>query len=158
MRNYDGKEYRYKSSDFLKSKGVKILSNYLKFQPCKKGLYYDISLYEGGTGVHDKVSARFVAEPSSWENIRKYFVLQTPEQAAKHLEWAEDFDWLVDREEQSESPISAASTFIKSQKKDFQTVVDEGTAIYFIEWSDVNSWSVFWGNEECINFLSFDQG
>lgn len=158
MRKYDGKEYRYKSSDFLKGKGVKILSNYLQFQPSKKGLFYDISLYAGGTGVYDTISAKFMVEPGGWEKVRKYFVLQTPEQAANHPEWAEDFDWLVGREEKSEPPFSAASMFIKSQKKSFQSAVGEDTMIYFIEWSDVNSWSVFWGNEESINFLSFDQG
>lgn len=158
MQNYNGKEFRYKSTDFLKGKGIKILSNHLGFQPCKQGLVYDICLYAGGSGVHDEVSAKMVVEPDKWEHIRKQFVVYTPEQAASHAEWAEDFYWLVDRKDESKSPFLAALSFIESQKKDFQSSVDKDTRIYFIEWSNVNSWSVFWGNDEIMNFLSFDQG
>ncbi len=158
MRNYDGKEYRYKSSDLLKKKGYIVLSDHLGFKPNKSGLDYDIKLYAGGTGVFDKLAASFKADEGIWNNLKERFELLNPIQAAESEFWSDDFNWLIDRETQAESPMSLAIEFINTNKLPFQIASTIDSSIYFVVWSDVNDWTVFWGNKERANFLSLNQG
>lgn len=158
MRKYDGKEYRYRSSDFLKKKGIAALSSHLKFAPPKNGLIYDITLYAGGTGIYDKLAAVFAESNEILDLIKEKHEILVPLDAAQHDAWSDDFNWLVEREETSESPFECSVKFIASKMLPFQKTPDSESFIYFVEWSDVNDWTVFWGKDGQINFLSFSQG
>ncbi|PML75750.1 hypothetical protein [Enterovibrio norvegicus] len=158
MRNYDGKEYRYRSSDFLKKKGLAALSSHLKFEPIKKGLVYDITLYAGGTGIYDKLAASFPGNSEILDLIKEKHEVLMPLEASHHEEWSDDFNWLIEREESAESPVECSINFIASKMLPFQQVLDNNCFIYFVEWSDVNDWTLFWVKDDQINFISFSQG
>jgi len=158
MRNYDGKEYRYRSSDLLKKKGLDALSSHLKFEPPKKGLIYDLTLYAGGTGVYDKLAASFPGNGEILGLIKEKHDVLIPLEASQHKAWSDDFNWLIEREEPTESPVECAIHFIVSKMLPFQQAPDKDGFIYFVEWSDVNNWTLFWGKDGQINFLSFSQG
>ncbi len=158
MRNYDGKEYRYKSSDFFKRKGIAVLASHLKFNPPSKDLVYDMSLYAGGIGVYDKLAARFSGNSDTWNIIKEKHHVLSPTESSKHETWSDDFNWLIERENSNESVVNCSRTFIENKMFPFQQKPSEDSLIYFVEWSDVNDWALFWGADGQVNYLSFSQG
>jgi len=151
---------RYRDSDFLQYTGINLLSSRLGFRPNNVGLTYDISTDASEVGDIFSFSAKFNAQKSSWKDIQQRNDFCIPTEATANEEWSEDFKWLVDDDAcdtYKNTTISSSVLsvhFINSCKQDFQIVANETHFIYFEEFSDVNYWSVFWGDNDIVNFLA----
>lgn len=158
MRKYDGKEHCYKDVDEDREKSLNIISNLIGFKPILKGLKYNLNFYAGGIGVLDKLGLTCLVSHEQWTYVKSKNKLFTPKEASEHEFWGEDFLWLIDNEENESGIINNSINFINSNKLKFQEKPNNYFFIYFVEWSDVNDWTVFWGKDSTLNYLYYSQG
>ncbi len=158
MREYDGREKRYKKSDQNIKKNLDIIENLLGFRPFLEQLDFDLSFYSGGTGVDDSLTISCEASPSQIEKSINKLHMYSPEQAVKESEWREDFLWLVAGEDECSDILISASSFINEIKENFQDSCFPNNKMYFSFESNVNSYTVIWIIGKKLNYIYFDQG
>lgn len=158
MREYDGIERNYKTSDPDQTKNLDRIKNILGFLPKSEGLNFDLSFYSGGIGVFDKLAVSCEVNSEQWNFVKENLKLHSPESALLIGNWAEEFVWLLEAEGHEQNINQFASEFINNNKREFQGQCTPASEIYFSYESDVNHWVAVWGSAKSLNYLYFDQG
>jgi len=160
LHPYDGRERRFRHTDTPRGDGLAAVRQVLGLDedPRPEGLLYDLSFYSGGIGVMDSLAITLAASPALWATVLAKFSAQTPEATSCHVEWGEDFLWLLDDCDGARSPRAAALDFVNQRRSAFQPACDPGHRIFFEHASTVNHWGVFWGYDTQLSFAGYDQG
>jgi len=69
MREYDNVEYRYKSDDASREKGIRFVSGYLGLTPNIDSLEFDLSFFSGGIGIDDNLAFSCLLGSHQWEIV-----------------------------------------------------------------------------------------
>lgn len=160
LHPYDGVDRHYCHTDADPSAGLAIVAQILSLPgtPSVEGLFYDLSIYSGGCGVLDRLAIALSADPSVWAAATTALRAREPVDAASDEVWAEDFNWLLNGDEEPLPVREAAARFVNSERRSFQTACTPHSRILFQSNSDVNDWAVIWGDETHLNYLGGSQG
>ena len=158
MREYDGIDYRYKTGDKLSADAFRIIAGVLGFEPEISGLEYELNLYAGGTGVHDRLAFCAALADAKMDAAVKNLRLITPVEAISDPAWSEEFAWLLGDESVAPAVHDHSIEFINQNKRPFQGLCTERCQILFAAESNVNNWMAVWISNGVFNYLSFDQG
>jgi hypothetical protein len=158
MRPYDSVDYQYTNHDTDNEKSIVVIANLLGFKPPPEQLRYALSFYAGGTGVDDRQAIRCQFSLADWPNVVQRLRLRHPQEAIGNADWEDEFRWLIEAEEKDGTLDEHCYRFINSNKHDFQDGASDKWEVFFSHESDVNAWCVVWRANDCMNYLSFDQG
>jgi hypothetical protein len=158
MRKYDGIDYRYKSGGQNDKEALGIITGILGFEPETIGLEYDLNLYSGGIGVHDRLAFCCSMTDRQIELSVNKLRLISPEEAIADPSWGEDFAWLLGQEGHVYAALDLSINFINQSRKPFQSSCSDHSHVLFSEESNVNTWTAVWIFGGIFNYLSFDQG
>jgi hypothetical protein len=114
--------------------------------------------YSVGSGVFDKLGFSVDVNASNWQDLQTKYDLLSPSEAMEDKIWSEDFIWLVRGEETEISVDDVAISFINENRQEYQLPINATYRMLFVKYGDVNNWSVFWGDDERLNYLAFSQG
>jgi hypothetical protein len=156
-REYDGVDYGYSHLDRERAKAIQIITRLFGFTPALDCLRYQLNLFAGGIGVHDRIAIKAHLSQHQWQTLKAHLHLRTPEQALADEAWKEDLQWLVCADELVADIRAQAREFIEQQRNALQDSAREAN-IYFACDSNINSWCVVWKNGNWVNYLGFDQG
>ena len=157
-RAYDGVEHRYFSDDAGSACPPGLLVRLLGFEPAPAGLQYALSLYAGGTGVHDDLAIRCRCTGEQWQAMVERLHLKDWQALRGDPRWRVDFAWLMGLETGTDVTRLDCQAFIESRRRAFQDPAAGEPEIRFSADSDVNSWCAAWRTGGHANLLSFDQG
>jgi hypothetical protein len=159
LHPYDNVERRFRHTDPAREKGRRIVARLLRLpEPPKGDLLFDLSFFSSGIGVIDRLAITRPADPGLWSRVVDSLRARTPEEARAFGAWAAELVWLLTSEE-AEAPIRpAAVSFINQNRREFQAECVPSNRILFRHESDVNSWTILWGDDNRLNYLGYDQG
>ncbi len=142
----------------IDDKSLSVIANLFGFKPPSDQVRYSLSFHAGGTGVNDRLAIRCQFAQGDWPGVVQRLRLRQPQEAIGNAGWEEDFLWLIGAEGIDGTLDEHCHRFINSEKHDFQDDVNDKWEVFFANESDVNSWCVVWRSNDCMNYLSFDQG
>jgi hypothetical protein len=160
LHPYDNIERRYRDTDVSQEAGLEVIKTLLHLgaAPSPEGLFYDLMFFSGGIGVLDELAISMPASTELWAGIAAGLRAQSPEKAIEEESWAEELMWLLTGEDGPAAPRAAAIRFINSERRPFQAECHSASRILFQADSNVNDWTVLWGNDAQLNYLGYSQG
>ena len=160
LHQYDGVNRRFRHTDSDRETGLAIVAQllYLPIPPSDDGVLYELSFSSGGMGILDTLAITLPADRTLWANLITAVGAKTPEDAITDLGWADDLVWLLSNEQEPLALREAAVQFINRTRCTFQAVCDTTHRILFADGSNVNTWSVLWGDDTRLNYCGYDQG
>ena len=156
LHPYDGSEKQFRHSDPDRDAGLVVVAHLLRLPhpPSGDAVLYELSFYSGGIGILDRLAITLAADPTTWERVVEALRAKTPEDAANDPDWADDFLWLLGVEDALVSIREGAIAFINNERREFQSLCH----IFFVAGSNVNGWTVLWGDDTTFNYYGYDQG
>jgi hypothetical protein len=159
LHPYDNVERRFRHTDQARADGREVVARVLHLsEPPAGDVFYDLSFFSGGIGVVDQLAITLPADPALWSRVISSLRARTPEEAVADRSWAGDLIWLLTDEEEEVPIRPAAIQFINRHRQDFQAKCDSSSRILFGNESNVNCWSVVWGDDTQLDYLGYDQG
>jgi hypothetical protein len=160
MDLYDNVDYQYRHTDVDRSVGLKAVSNLLHLsEPPSPDALYDLFFFSGGIGVLNRFAITLPANSTIWTNVVAVLNAWTLEQASSDKSWAKELLWLFIWQEDRLLPLRpAADRFINEQRREFQTESTPANRVLVGHPSDVNDWTVLWGDDTTLNYLGYSQG
>jgi hypothetical protein len=158
MRRYDDVRRKYRHDDASRSEGLEIIKRIvpdLDLEAAK----FRLSLYAGGAGVSDSIAIAVPVDESKIDSAVSLLSMRTPAEAMADPNWAEEFEWLVENEEQPLPVGEAAARFINEERApEFQCPCSPADPLWFEDSSGVNHWVAMWFKNGVLNYLAFDVG
>jgi hypothetical protein len=159
LHPYDNIERRYRHTDRTRDEGREVVAKLLSLpEPPSGELLFDLSIFSGGIGVLDRLAITFRADDVLWSRVMNSLQGRTPEEANTDEAWIGDLIWLLTGEEERVPIRPAAVQFVNEQRRTFQTDCLLTSRILISHQSDVNDWSVLWGNDTWLNYVGYSQG
>lgn len=160
LHPYDGRERRFCHTDVSPTAGLVIVARVLHLNelPSQHGVFYDLSFYSGGMGIFDHLAITLPADTNLWKSVTVALRAKTPEEACQDEGWAEDLLWLINDDDEPILPHEATVRFINSKRQAFQSKCVPTSWLYFEEESNINDWTVLWGDDTQLNYLGYSQG
>lgn len=142
--------------DSITQKDLELIRFFLKFTPSRNNLFCIINKWS------DDIFANISCESNkqNFERCTQNMLTINEILNSSNEEDIEDFFWLlgIEKIDDKRNVVNDVIDFINSRKKEYQHACSKNSSIYFSKYSDVNSYTVVWGQENYLNFILQDVG
>ncbi len=144
------------ANDNITKKDLNLISFFLKFTPSENKLFSVIKKWNDDTFVNISCESN----NQNWISCTQKMLTVDEILKGTPEDYLEDFFWLIEVEKiyDIENIMNHVIDFINSNKKEYQSICSKKSRIYFSRYSDVNSYTVVWGQENYLNCIVSDVG
>ena len=140
----------------ISQKDLALISFFLNYTPSKENLFCIIKKWSDDVFVNLSCESN----TQNWLSSSKNMLTVDEMLNDKDQDCLKDFLWLIVGEEKYDvnDSLNDVVNFINNSKKEFQSTCSKTSKIYFSKYSDVNSYTIIWGQEDYINYILYNLG
>lgn len=139
------------TTDSIAQKDLDLISFFLKFTPSKNNLFCIINKWSDDVFINISCESN----QQNWSMCTQNMLTINEILSSNDEQGLEDFFWLIGIEKPDDKGniTNYVIDFINSDKKEYQSTCSKSSSIFFSKYSDVNCYTVVWGQENYLNYI-----